>query len=453
MGSYQPIIGLEVHAELKTRSKMFCGCSAGYFGHEPNTHVCPVCLGLPGALPVANKKAIEWTVLAGMALGCQVPLFSKFDRKNYFYPDLPKGFQISQYDLPLAVNGKLKLQTPNSKLQTVRIERVHLEEDTAKLIHAQKSTLIDFNRSGVPLLEIVTEPDMRSAEEARSFLKKLQQILRYLDISDCDMEKGSMRLEANVSVRSQELGVRSQELGVRSQELPDYKVEIKNLNSFRFVEKAINYEIKRQLQLIKKGKKPIQETRGWDESKQVTYSQRWKEEAQDYRYFPEPDLPPIRWTKKQLSFIRERLLELPETKAGRFQKEYQLTTYQTRILTETKEKADYFEEAARVGKKHKVTGKELANVIINKRVDINKFLPAELIQILVRKKAPLRITEKQLKEVIGKVLKENSKVVVDFKKGKTQAVEFLVGQAMRETKGRADPNQTRKILLEALNAS
>lgn len=430
MESYQTIIGLEVHVELKTRSKMFCGCSTDYFGHEPNTHVCPVCLGLPGALPVANKKAINWTVLAGMALGCQAPLFSKFDRKNYFYPDLPKGYQISQYDLPFCVGGRVG---------RVGIRRVHLEEDTAKLIHTPKSTLIDFNRSGVPLLEIVTEPDMKSTGEVKDFLKKLQQILRYLGISDCDMEKGSMRLEANVSVKSK-----------KSTKLPDYRVEIKNLNSFRFVEKAINYEIKRQLQLIKKGKKPIQETRGWDEVKEITYTQRWKEEAQDYRYFPEPDLPPIHWSKKQLDSIKGQLLELPETKTKRFQKEYRLTIYQTKILIETKEKADYFEEVVEVGKKHKILAKELANVIINKRVDIEKFLPAELIQILVKKKAPPRVTDKKLLEAIEKILKENPKVIVDFKKGKTQAVEFLVGQVMGETKSRTDPNQTRKILLEKL---
>ncbi len=428
--SYESIIGLEIHVELQTRSKMFCGCSTDYFGHQPNTHVCPVCLGLPGALPVANKKAIEWSLLVGMAFGCQTLSFSKFDRKNYFYPDLPKGFQISQYDLPFGVKGKIG---------KIRVKRVHLEEDTAKLIHAGKSTLIDFNRSGVPLLEIVTEPDIRSPWEARDFLKEIQQTLRYLAVSDCDMEKGSMRLEGNVSIKSK-----------KTTKLPDFKVEIKNLNSFRFVEKALNYEIKRQLQLIKKDKKPIQETRGWDEAKQKTFVQRWKEEAQDYRYFPEPDLPPIRWHKKQLTAIKNKLLELPRAKAGRFQKEYQLTDYQTKILIETKEKADYFEEAVRIGRKHKVSAKELANVIINKRVDIEKILPAELIQILVKKKAPSKIADKELREIIKKVLKENAKVVADFKKGKTQAVEFLVGQVMRQSKGRADPNQTRKILLEKL---
>lgn len=451
MESYQTLIGLEIHVELKTRSKMFCGCSAdylrvatskegslpgegSYFASKPNTHVCPVCLGLPGALPVANKKALEGTVLAGLALGCQAPSFSKFDRKNYFYPDLPKGYQISQYDLPLTVNGKM---------EGVRIRRVHLEEDTAKLIHAtvkgKKSTLIDFNRSGVPLMEVVTEPDMRSSQEAREFLKKLQQVLRYLGLSDCDMEKGSMRLEVNVSVKSK-----------KTAKLPNYKVEIKNLNSFRFVEKAIDYEAKRQIQLIKSGKQPVQETRGWDEIKQATFSQRRKEEAEDYRYFPEPDLPPIRWSKKQLSIIKKQLPELPGAKMTRFQKEYGLSEYQARILIETKTKADYFEEAVKIGKKHKVESKQMANVIINKKVDLEKILPAELIQILVKKKARPTIKREELEKIINRVFKQNKKAVEDYRKGKVAAVEFLVGQVARETQGVADPNQTRKILLEKL---
>ncbi len=427
---WHSIIGLETHVELKTKAKMFCGCSAEYFGHQPNTHVCPVCLGLPGALPVANQKAIESTVLTGMALGCQIPLFSKFDRKNYFYPDLPKGYQISQYDLPFCLDGKLG---------KIRIKRVHLEEDTAKLIHSGKNTLIDFNRSGVPLMEIVTEPDLTSPQETKEWVKKLQQILRYLDVSDCDMEKGSMRLEANVSVKKK-----------TTRGIPDYKVEIKNLNSFRFVEKALEYEIKRQTQLLKQGKAIVQETRGWDETKQKTYTQRWKEEAQDYRYFPEPDLPPIRWTKNQHSAIKKRLLELPEQKAQRFQKNYRLTDYQAGILTETREKADYFEEAVKAGKKQKITAKELANVIINKKVNTEKVMPAELIQILTKKKTAPQISNKKLKEIIKQVLAKNQQAKADFEEGKTQAVEFLVGQVMRETKGAVDPNLTRKMLLEKL---
>lgn len=427
---YKSIIGLEIHVELKTRSKMFCGCSADYFGHQPNSHVCPVCLGLPGALPFANKKAIELTILAGLALGCKIPFFSKFDRKNYFYPDLPKGYQISQYDLPFCLNGKV---------DKVQIKRVHLEEDTAKLIHSGNSTLIDFNRSGVPLMEIVTEPEIENPQEAKEFLKRLQQILRYLNISDCDMEKGSMRLEVNVSVGNRKMD-----------RLPDYKVEIKNLNSFRFVEKALEYEIKRQLQLMKKKEKPVQETRGWDEVKQKTFSQRWKEEAQDYRYFPEPDLPPFRWQKTEIEKIKKLLPELPDEKLERFKKEYGLNDYQTKILIEKQEKADYFEETVRVGKKHQVLPKKIANVIINKRINIQKFLPAELIQVLVKKKATPKISKTELEKLVVKTIKENKEAVIDFKKGKTQAVEFLLGQVMRKAKGSVDPNLTRKILLEKI---
>ena len=436
MASYQTIIGLEIHVELKTRSKMFCACSADCFAHEPNTHVCPVCLGLPGALPVINKKAVEKTILAGLALNCQIPLFSKFDRKNYFYPDLPKGYQISQYDLPFCLKGNL---------EKIRIRRVHLEEDTAKLIHVavdnKESTLIDFNRSGMPLMEIVTEPDFKSSQEAKKFLKKLQQILRYLDLSDCDMEKGSMRLEANVSVGN---------VGKGNGALPNYKVEIKNLNSFRFLEKAVDYETKRQIELLKKGKQPDQETRGWNETKQETYLQRRKEEAEDYRYFPEPDLPPIRWSQKELLMIKKQLLELPREKRSRFSKDYQLTDYQSQILIQTKAKADYFEKAVKAGKKSKIEPKEIANVIINKKVNLEKILPDELIQTLVKAKTKMVIKGKKLEEIVNQILEENKKAVEDYQKGKVNAVEFLVGQISRETKGRADPNQTRKILLEKL---
>ncbi|HUV42950.1 MAG TPA: Asp-tRNA(Asn)/Glu-tRNA(Gln) amidotransferase subunit GatB [Patescibacteria group bacterium] len=425
----QAVIGLEIHVELKTKSKMFCHCSADYFGHQPNTHACPVCLGLPGALPVANKQAIEWTIMAGLAFGCQISLFSKFDRKNYFYPDLPKGYQISQYDLPFCLDGKMG---------RIGIKRVHLEEDTAKLIHTKDSTLIDFNRSGVPLMEIVTEPDIESAQEAKEFLKRVQQILRYLDISDCDMEKGSMRLEVNISVRK------------KGDKLPDYKVEIKNLNSFRFVEKAINYEIKRQLQLIKKGEKPIQETRGWNEAKQKTYTQRWKEEAQDYRYFPEPDLPPIRWKKSEIERIKKLLPELPEARKRRFMEQYGLSDYQATISTASIAQSDYFEEAVNLGKEMGLDPIGTANIIINKRVDVDKTPPAKLVRILVEKKAISKISDKQLGKIVKDVIKKNKQVVADFKKGKTQAVEALLGQVMRETKGAANPNQTRKILLEKL---
>ncbi len=432
MASYWPIIGLEIHIELKTKSKMFCACSADYFGHEPNTHVCPVCLGLPGALPVANKQAVKWTMMAGQALDCQIPLFSKFDRKNYFYPDLPKGYQISQYDLPLAQKGKVKTGE-----KTVGITRVHLEEDTAKLVHVKDTSLIDFNRSGVPLMEIVTEPEIKNPQEAKEFLKKLQQIIRYLGISDCDMEKGSMRCEANISLS-------------KTGKLPDYKVEIKNLNSFRFVEKALIYEIKRQTKALQQGRKLTQETRGWDEIEQITFVQRVKEEAADYRYFPEPDLPPMRWNQKEIERLREKLPELPDEKRVRFQKEYDLTFDQSRLLTLTQEGADYFEETVRVGKKHQLTAKEIANVIINKRIDQEKLLPAELVGVLVKKRVVPKISAQALKTIIHQVLKINPQVVEDYKQGKKTAVEFLVGQVMRQAKGQADPNQARREIIKAL---
>jgi len=419
---------------------MFCSCSADYFGHEPNTHVCPVCLGLPGSLPVINKKAVQMTVLTGLALNCEIPLFSKFDRKNYFYPDLPKGFQISQYDLPLGINGWIEIE--NEKKKKIGIRRVHLEEDTGKLIHAtvagKKCTLIDFNRSCVPLMEVVSEPDLRSLEEMRVYAKKIRQTLLYLEVSDCDMEKGQMRFELNVSLRE------------KGKKLPDYKVEVKNINSFRFLERSLKYEVERQTDLLKKGKTPVQETRGFDDVRRITVSQRWKEEAQDYRYFPEPDLPPMRWTKREIKELKNQLPELPDEKITRLVKQFNLLKSQVNILATTHQKAEYFEEAVRIGKKYNLSAKEIANVIINKRVDIDKLLPAELVQVLVKKKVAPRIANKKLKDLVGKVIKENPQAVADYKRGKTQAVEFLVGRVMDKTKGAGDPNQTRKILLEKL---
>ena len=379
---------MEIHVELKTKSKMFCGCKNDPFhAPKPNIYTCPVCLGLPGALPVANKKAIEWTIKLGLALGCEIPLFSKFDRKNYFYPDLPKGYQISQYDQPLAVKGKLVIAipsetkekqshkeneiasspaSPRNDSKVIRITRVHLEEDTGKLLHAtvnnKKVSLIDFNRSGVPLVEIVTEPDIHSAEEAKAFLKKLHQIVRYLDISDAEMEKGSMRLEPNISVSSvipsEVEGSHSTNSGVidsstaphasgsaRNDDLrlPPYKVEVKNINSFNFVKKAIDFEVERHIELLEQGKTPVQETRGWDEKKNATYSQRVKEEAHDYRYFPDPDLPPLKWEKSHIANLKSQIPELADMKVKRFVSDYQLSENNAERLTETRELADYFE--------------------------------------------------------------------------------------------------------------
>lgn len=448
--TYQTIIGLEVHVELKTKSKMFCGCSADYFGHEPNSHVCPVCLGLPGALPVPNKIAIEWCIMIGLALNCEIPSSSKFDRKNYFYPDLPKGYQISQYDQPFCVNGSMKL----SNGKKIRIRRVHMEEDTAKLMHEfgnQKSkiknqndegySLIDFNRSGVPLAEIVSEPDFESAEEVVEYLKKLQQIVRYLGVSNADMEKGEMRLEPNVSLR---------EISNVKSQISNYKVEVKNINSFRFVERAINYEIERQKKILEAGKTPIQETRGWDENKQITVSQRTKEEAHDYRYFPEPDIPPIRFSQYQISNIKSQISELPVAKFERFQKEYGLSDYDTAILTKDKITADYFEEAVKVGKDHKISPKQIANAIINKKTDIDKTLPAALIAFIKTSSKTVAIDEKELDKIIKKVLEQNKKAVEDYKKGKKNALMYLLGQVMQRYPQKIDAKGLREKLEKML---
>lgn len=412
--NYQPIIGLEIHVELKTKSKMFCGCPADHFAKKPNTQTCPVCLGFPGALPVPNKKAIEWCIKLGLALGCEIPLFSKFDRKNYFYPDLAKGYQISQYDRPFCINGKVETETDR-----VRIRRVHLEEDTAKLIHQKNMTLIDFNRSGVPLVEIVTEPDIRSGQQAKEFLKKLYTIVRYLDISDADMEKGSMRLEPNISVRV-----------FASNKLPDYKVEIKNINSFNFVKKAIDYEVDRHIKLFDGGQTPVQETRGWDEDKGVTVAQRRKEGADDYRYFPEPDIPPFRFTQLFVDDIRTSLPELPDAKIDRFIKDYGLNMYDAGLLTDTNQLADYFEECVKTGK---VPAKKLANWIINKKVDIDTVLPARLIASILKAEEVAAVSD----DDIQKVLADNPKAVADYKAGKQQVLGFLVGQVMKISKGDA----------------
>ncbi|MBI5449241.1 Asp-tRNA(Asn)/Glu-tRNA(Gln) amidotransferase subunit GatB, partial [Candidatus Gottesmanbacteria bacterium] len=398
MDNYTPVIGLEIHVELKTKSKMFCRCKNDpFFAGKPNIYTCPVCLGLPGALPVPNRKAVEWTILLGLALGCTINENSKFDRKHYFYPDLPKGYQISQYDQPLAIEGSLG---------RIRIRRVHLEEDTGKLIHSiidgKAVTLVDFNRSGVPLVEIVTEPDIMSGEEAKIFLKNLQQIVRYLGISDADMEKGSMRLEPNISVRA----ISSQQ-SAASQKLPDYKVEVKNINSFNFVKRAIEYEVARHVEVLKQGKTPAQETRGWNETKGITVAQRTKEEAADYRYFPEPDIPPMKWGKSQITNLKSQIGELPDEKKTRFMKGYELNEYDASIITETKEKAEYFEEAAKVN--GQVTPKTIANWMINRNIDINEVLPVQLIERIIKAKQVTAVSDDELEKVIMQVISENQK--------------------------------------------
>jgi len=441
---YESIIGLEIHIELGTKSKMFCCCPAAHFGQEPNTLVCPVCLGLPGALPVPNKKAVEWTVLTGLALGCQIPLFSKFDRKNYSYPDLPKGYQISQYDLPLAQGGKFRLEDK----KIIRITRVHLEEDTGKLIHkkveGQEVTLIDFNRSGVPLMEIVTEPDLNSVQEVKSFLQKLQQLIRYLGVSEADMEKGQMRCEPTINLK----------IIKDKQAYFTPLVELKNINSFRFVQKAIDYEIRRQQKEFERtGREKLlgnKTTRGWDEAQNKTVLHREKEEAHDYRYFPEPDIPPIRWKKEEIEALRKSLPELPDEKKEKFLRDYHLPKDYLRILTATTAIADYFNEAAKKGEEQSLSPEEIANVIVNKRMNIKKLSPQELVELLAKQRKKIKLSKEDLSKNIKGVIKENQPAVKDYLKGKEGAIEFLVGQVARKTKGQADPNQTRKLLIEKL---
>ncbi len=432
--NYRVIIGLEVHVELKTKSKMFCSCSADYFGQQPNTHTCPVCLGLPGALPVPNQQALQWCVQIGQALNCNIPLFSKFDRKNYFYPDLPKGYQISQYDQPFCLSGHIDV---NGK--TFGITRVHMEEDTGKLTHAGDSSLIDFNRSGVPLVEIVTEPDFDNAKDVKAYLQKLQQIVRYLGVSDADMEKGQMRLEPNISVS----------LDVNSKTLPKYKVEVKNINSFGFVEKAINYEIERQLEILSGGKTPAQETRGWDEAKNATVSQRLKEKANDYRYFPEPDIPPIRWTKEKIAEFKDRIPELPDQKLARFQKDYELSVYDATILTENVTASEYFEQAVVAGAKL-ITPKQIANYLINRKINIDEVFPAKIVEEIVQSSKTADLNIDELKSIIKTVVNENPKIAEDYKKGKQNVVQFAIGQVMYRIKKKIDIELVRKLILEEL---
>lgn len=448
---YRPIIGMEIHAELKTKSKMFCACKNDPFkAPKPNIYTCPVCLGLPGALPVANQKAIEWTIKVGLALGCKINLFSKFDRKNYFYPDLPKGYQISQYDLPFCYSGQIKTSEG-----IIRIRRIHLEEDTAKLIHKtinhERVSLIDFNRSSVPLVEIVTEPDIKSAGQAKEYAKKIRQIIRYLDIGDGDMEQGGMRLEANISLSKNKSLAKNSTAYLNDTDLPKYKVELKNINSFRFLEQAITEEISRQSQLLDQNKTPIQETRGFDAKKGITFTQRVKEEAADYRYFPDPDLPPFQFTQKEIEKIRKTLPELPVQKIQRWQKDYQIDATLAERLTINKPKADYFDQVFQQAKKSKINANDLAKAIINKKIDYQiNDQPNKIIQLFKASKQTEEIDDQELSKIINSVLSDNTDAVQKYRAGKQQVLGFLIGQVMRKLAKKVDVNLIRKKIIVSL---
>ncbi|MCB9812773.1 MAG: Asp-tRNA(Asn)/Glu-tRNA(Gln) amidotransferase subunit GatB [Pseudomonadales bacterium] len=438
---YQLICGIEIHAELKTDSKMFCGCKNDPFGaKEPNIYTCPVCLGMPGGLPTANKKAIEWTIKVGLALKCKINLFSKFDRKNYFYPDLPKAYQISQYDIPFCFDGVLE-----TSYGPVKITRIHLEEDTGKLLHkvinGKKVSLIDFNRSGVPLIEIVTEPEIYSPEQAKEYGKKIRQILRYLEVADCDMDQGGMRLEANISLAK-----------IDQENLPNYKVEVKNINSFKFAEQAISFEMIRQAKILDNDEIPVQETRGWDSNKSMTFSQRSKEDAEDYRYFPDPDLPPIRFSRENVDFIEQSLPELPANIASRWFEEYKVEErYSAQLITDI-QSANLIEESFNLLINDSLTPNQLASAIVNKKIDISRENKAS--NIITTFKSLFQLDDVSQDEILKKiniVLSQNSDAVKKFQTGETKVLGFFIGQTARLIGKKVDANLLSTLIIQELN--
>ena len=474
--TYEIVIGLEVHTQLLTRSKMFCGCSADYANAPPNTHVCPVCLGMPGVLPVINEKAIEYTVMTALALNCTIPEYTKFDRKNYFYPDLMKSYQISQYDAPVGKGGWLTVDSDGSR-KRINITRVHLEEDAAKLLHRGDYSLIDVNRSGVPLMEIVSEPEISSPEEARDYLIKLHNILRYLGVSTANMEEGSFRCDANISIRP----ASSKKL------LP--KVEVKNMNSFKAVYQALKYEAERQGKVLEERGELIQETRGWIEETGMTVLQRTKEYAEDYRYFPEPDLPPLVLDGAWIEEVRTRLPELPEARRDRFTTQYGLSLYDANILTSSKAMANYFENC--VGLMDSSKAKAVSNWLLgdfsrllnatNTDIENARISPKHLSDMLVLvddgaisgptakavfeemfqsgKEASEIVTEKKLSQIsdtaeirdaVKQVMASNAGAIADYASGKQQALTFIIGQVMKATRGRANPGLVREIIMQEL---
>jgi aspartyl-tRNA(Asn)/glutamyl-tRNA(Gln) amidotransferase subunit B len=479
---YEPVIGLEVHVQLLTQTKIFCGCST-QFGAPPNTNVCPVCLGLPGALPVLNRRAVEFAVLAAQALNCQVRETSIFARKNYFYPDLPKGYQISQFDKPLAEHGYIEIAGKNDGARKIGITRLHMEEDAGKSIHdgladSSMFTSIDLNRSGTPLVEIVSEPDMRSADEAFEYLTLLKEIILYTGVSDCNMEEGSLRCDANVSVRP------------RGQEKFGTKAEIKNVNSFRFIRDAIEYEIDRQIEAIEAGKRIQQETRLYNAQEGRTYSMRSKEQAHDYRYFPEPDLPPLVVNARLQESIRRTLPELPEARRKRMVTDYGITEYDARVLSVSKSLADQFEEAAKAAKNPKrvanlvqgelmgrlkahgleieqspisMKGVALSADLVESGAISSKilkdlydkaFAAGEDFPVVYEREKPQQITDTSaIEKIIDEVIAANPKQVEQYKAGKTTIIGFFVGQVMKATKGQAKPELVNELLKKHLAAS
>jgi aspartyl-tRNA(Asn)/glutamyl-tRNA(Gln) amidotransferase subunit B len=473
---YEAVIGLEVHAQLQTNTKIFCRCETA-FGEEANTRTCPVCIGMPGVLPVLNRKAVEYIIKTGLATHCAITPYSRFARKNYFYPDLPKGYQISQYELPLCEKGHIEILV-DGKVKRIGITRIHLEEDAGKNLHTSESgaSLVDLNRAGTPLMEIVSEPDIRSADEAVEYLKKLRSILRYIEVSDADMEKGNFRCDCNVSIRP----VGAKEYGTRA--------EVKNVNSFKFVQKALEYEIKRQAQILDEGGRVVQETRLFDSAKGVTFSMRSKEEAHDYRYFPEPDLVPVVTSTETIEAIRRTITELPEAKRDRFVKEYGLPEYDADMLTQSRAMAAYYEEAARLSGLPKVIsnwmmgelmrllnaeGKEiedcpvrpdrLAGMVkmindgtistkIAKTVFEDMYGTGKDAETVVKEKGLVQVSDSgAIENIIADVIKANPAQHADYKGGKDKLFGFFVGQVMKASKGKANPEMVNELLKKKLS--
>lgn len=476
---YEAVIGLEIHCELKTKTKIFCGCATG-FGAEQNTHVCPVCLGLPGVLPTVNKRVVEFGIKAGLATNCTINKYSKFDRKNYYYPDLPKNWQTSQYDLPIAEHGWVDIDVDGEK-KRIRLTRIHMEEDAGKLVHSgttikdSATSNVDYNRTGVPLLEIVSEPDLRSAEEARAYMEKIKAIMEYIDVSNCRMEEGNLRADINVSLRP----VGTKELGTRT--------EMKNINSFKNLEDAINYEIERQEEVLEDGGHVVQETRTFDPARGITLSMRSKENAHDYRYMPEPDLPPIVTSEETIEKYRSELPELPDARRARLEKEYGLSDYDAGIITSSRAMAEYFDAVVATGSDPKLAANwimgDLAKNLNEDGIDITKSpVSAErlgkMIGLIMKDTISGKIAKKVFKEMwtnedepekivkdkglvqitdtgaieaaVDAAIAANPKAVEEYKGGKKKAIGALVGQVMKATRGKANPQMVNKMLAEKL---